>query len=402
MIAIVGAGLAGLACALALHRRGREFLVLEASDSVGGRQKTTRTGGFTLDHGFQVVLDSYQSVREVADVPSLRPKRFESGALVFPGGRQSYLCSPFENPAAACFSPALPLADKLRLALLGVETLSTPDARLLSRCAGTADTTVLEFLARRGFNTESIDCFFRPFFGGVLLDEELCSSAGLFLYYLKKFATGHAWLPERGIQALPESIASQLPPGSVRTGARVAALSGKTITLDTGETITPEKTVLAVDEPSLCRLLGVEPPAPARSVAVVYFKSRESLYPHRCIALPPGRGRTVRHFVQLTNIAPSFAPSGWRLVSATILGGSVSDAAARAAAEIAEFFPSAARCLEHLETIHVPYAVPAQPPGFAAKEPPALPPDVHACGDWRNGASIESAIRSGLDLAKDL
>ena len=402
MIAIVGAGLAGLACALVLHRRGRKFLVLEASDSVGGRQKTTRMGGFTLDHGFQVVLDSYQSVREVADIPSLRPQRFTSGALIFPNHRPEYFCSPLEDPAAACLSPALPLADKLRLALLGIRALAAPDARLQVRCAGPRDTSTLEFLERRRFGPQSIECFFRPFFGGVLLDDELSTSAGLFLYYLKKFATGRAWIPERGIQALPESIAAQLPRGSVRTGARVAALSGKTITLDTGETITPEKTVLAVDEPSLRSLLGLEPTAPGRSVSVAYFKSRESLYPRRCIALPPGRGRAVRHFVQTTNIAPAFAPQGWHLVSATILGTPAPDAAASAAAEIDEFFPQAASSLEHLETIHVPYAVPVQPPGFAAKETPALPSDVHACGDWRNGASIESAIRSGLDLAKNL
>ena len=39
-IVIVGAGLAGLSCAVPLHRNGREVLLLEASSRVGGRVQT--------------------------------------------------------------------------------------------------------------------------------------------------------------------------------------------------------------------------------------------------------------------------------------------------------------------------------------------------------------------------
>ena len=406
MIAIVGGGLAGLACAQELHLAGKEFVLFEAAPCVGGRQRTSRRDGFILDHGFQVVLSSYDAVSSLCDTAALRPCWFESGALLHDGKKLTHLASPLENPLTALFSSALSIADKLRLALLGAELLLTPARTLLARCASPQDVSTTAYLKQRGFSEAFFTRFAQPFFGGVLLDNGLESSAGLFLYYLKNFLTGRAWVPAEGIQALPESLAARLPSSSLRLNSRVAAISRDPggVVLENGEIFRADQIVLALDEPSLCRLLGLPSPLPARGVSVVYFKTRTSLYNRACIVLPEGAGRLVRHFVQITNIAPGFAPHGWHLISATVLdpaGRSAEELAGEAAREIAGVFPHAAGALEHLETIHVPYAVPAQPPGFAARNPfPDLPRNVYACGDWERGASIQAALRSGIETAK--
>ena len=56
-VVIVGAGVAGLACAHALHREGVPFLVLEAKDRVGGRVWTVRdvAGGGPVEAGAMMV-----------------------------------------------------------------------------------------------------------------------------------------------------------------------------------------------------------------------------------------------------------------------------------------------------------------------------------------------------------
>ena len=50
-IVIIGAGMAGIAAARALHDAGRRVIVLEARDRIGGRTFTTSVGEATVDLG---------------------------------------------------------------------------------------------------------------------------------------------------------------------------------------------------------------------------------------------------------------------------------------------------------------------------------------------------------------
>ena len=54
-VLIVGAGMAGLACAVTLHRSGVPFLLFDRDEKVGGRVQTDEIDGYRLDRGFQVL-----------------------------------------------------------------------------------------------------------------------------------------------------------------------------------------------------------------------------------------------------------------------------------------------------------------------------------------------------------
>jgi monoamine oxidase len=66
-IVIVGAGLAGLSAALALHRAGVEVTVMEASDHVGGRTRTVSAQGHLIECGAEWLGPRHVHLRRLVD-----------------------------------------------------------------------------------------------------------------------------------------------------------------------------------------------------------------------------------------------------------------------------------------------------------------------------------------------
>lgn len=64
-VAIVGAGISGLACGRELHRRGFGVTILEKSSAIGGRVATRRQQGFTFDSGAQHINPRGKSLEQV-------------------------------------------------------------------------------------------------------------------------------------------------------------------------------------------------------------------------------------------------------------------------------------------------------------------------------------------------
>ena len=81
-VVVVGAGLAGLTCALTLQEHGVSVRVLEASDGVGGRVRTDVVDGFRLDRGFQVLNPAYPMVKELVDLKALDLQKMTAGVAI--------------------------------------------------------------------------------------------------------------------------------------------------------------------------------------------------------------------------------------------------------------------------------------------------------------------------------
>ncbi len=414
-IVIVGAGLAGLVCAKVLVRRGvADVVLLEAAPASGGRVRTTITPeGFVLDHGFQVLLDSYPAVHRHLDLAALHPRLFESGSILVDGDRRWLLAHPLRHPrsfATTARADAFPLADKLRLAGLVADVMATPDRALLAQSERLSDVSTAGYLLMCGFTRDIIERFFRPFFGGVFLDDSLATSCALFRYYLKKFAAGRALIPAGGIGEIPRQLAERLPPGVLHLSTPVRALNVEAhratgVTLVSGGEIPARAVVLATDERATLGLLGAaSPPRPTVGTTVAYLFSDRPLLDRAMLVLPAGRGGLVRHFVQVTNVSPEAAPPGCHLVSATILDrhGLDDDALFRQVQEeLGAFAPVS---LEPLAIIEVPDALRRQEAGFGRTAvAPATPcANVFRAGDQTASCSINAAMESGEQAAAEL
>lgn len=411
MIVIVGAGLAGLACATRLEQAGADWLLLESSGKPGGRVATEITSdGYLLDRGFQVLLDSYPTARELLDLQALKPGYFHSGALLAGEHGLEVLLNPLMHPsgilgdlAARSFS----LTQKLALGLYGA-------ARLLAGGDGGGDgevgCTALEELRRHGLGGDILEGFLRPFFAGVFLDNDLGTDASVLRNDFRKFAFGRALLPTEGMGEIPRQLANRLPLSRQRYGSPVAEVvrSGERVTgirLATGEMVSCDALILATEEPVSRRLLGLHAGRSWSQVTTLYFTGVDPLYEGGYLVLPAGRDRLVRHFADLTNVVPSYAPEGRRLLTATVLdcgNGIDAELICRASQEITAIFPGFVSW-EFLKRVDVPEALPSQRPGFLADQSSRR----QGCNLWLAGdqvarASIDSALASGLRAADEL
>lgn len=81
-IAVVGAGISGLACAFRLQQQGHEVQVFESEREVGGRMGTTHVEGFPVDTGVNLLLANFERLHAVSEELGIADQLFDfhSGA----------------------------------------------------------------------------------------------------------------------------------------------------------------------------------------------------------------------------------------------------------------------------------------------------------------------------------
>lgn len=401
-VLIVGAGLAGLCCARRLHQKGIRFLILEASDGVGGRIRTDTVEGFRLDRGFQVFLTSYPEAARQLDFQALLLKPFLPGALIRYCGKFHELADPWRRPSAALpslFSPIGSIADKLRVARLRFRVLrGSIEDRFRD-----PETTTLQALRDSGFSDSMIDRFFRPFLGGIFLNGDLLTSSRMFQFVFRMFSLGNACLPEEGMEAIPRQLASTLPPGSIRFGAKVAHVRSNGVNLESGEELLAKKVVVATDGATAVSLLTDAEPVAWQGVTCLYFAAPKPPVERPILVLNGDGAGPINNLCVPTTVVPSYGPAGSNLVSVTVLG-TPPDAAALLAevqTQLKDWFGAKAEGWRHLRTYCIPHALPRQsPPALAVVERTVrTSADVYVCGDHRDNASINGAMVSGRRCA---
>ena len=391
-VVVVGAGLAGLACARHLSRAGVEVAVLEAADAVGGRVRTDVVDGMLLDRGFQVHNTGYPEAQRVLDHAALDLQDFAAGALVRFGDRLHKVGDPRRTPtwtAATVLSPIGSLQDKVLIGRLAAGAALHSADTLLAR----PETTTYDALRARGLSDTVIDRFFRPFLSGIFLETELATSSRLFDLIWRSFTRGTQCVPARGMGAIPAQLAAGL---DVRLSTPVEAVAAGEVRA-AGEILYPRAVVVAAAAPAAGRLLpGMDVPA-SRSVTTHYHLAPEPPVGEKAIVLDGEGGGPVANTVVLTNAAPSYAP-GRHLVASSVVTGDASEPAVRA--HLSRLYGVDTSRWEAVAAYAIRHALPSQaPPMGRFRKAVRLEPGLYVCGDHRDSASIQGALVSGRRAA---
>ncbi|GID31060.1 NAD(P)/FAD-dependent oxidoreductase [Paractinoplanes brasiliensis] len=399
-VVIVGGGLAGLSAARRLDRAGVEWLLVEASDRIGGRVTTDVVDGWHFDRGFQVINTAYPRLPALVDIDALDLRYFTPGVLVRRGGELHRLENPVREPLAAAqtlTSGVGTLSDRLKFAALATKCATLPASRLLEA----RETTTQEMLRKAGLSHRMIEEVMRPFLSGVFGDRSLDTSSHVFAMILRSFARGRMGVPAAGMAALPAAIAGPLPYPQLLIGARTLSIAPGMVVTEGGE-LRCRAVIVATDPVSASELLPQLPRPDMHGLTTFYFGSDRAPIDEPILLLDGDRREIVANTIVLSNAAPEYAPSGKSLIAASVVGVSAPSSASETVirVELSRLYGVPTDDWELLEVVSIPHALPsARVPQSNLRKPVDLGEGLFVAGDHRDSPSIQGALAGGWRTA---
>ncbi len=406
---VIGAGLAGLRCAVRLAQAGRDVVVLEAADAVGGRQRTDAVDGFLLDRGFQVLNPAYPAVRRWVDVDALDLRRFPVAVRVRREDGSATLSHPLRHPTgllATLRSGLVPPRDAVALARWITPALLQPRAVISG-----PDRPLRESWDRVGLQGPLRFEVLEPFLAGVIADDAGDTSDAFVKLLVRMFALGSPGVPAAGIGALPAQLARTAEAAGVgiRLGMRVVGVrprggtAGGAVEVDVAgsDPLRAAAVVVAVGPDVVAGLLDVPRPA-TRGLQTWWFVTDAAPTASAMLAVDGRRRGPIVNTAVMSNAAPSYAAAGRHLVQGTCLlpSGGESATEDEVRRQLAEIWDADTRAWQLLRRDDIVDALPEQPAPLRVVSEARVADGVYVAGDHRDTASIQGALVSGDRVAR--
>ena len=370
-VAVIGAGLAGLSAALTLQEAGREVVIYDGSDRVGGRVATDYIDGFTLDRGFQLINAKYPELLRLGVVDELDFIFAQRTIDVCVGEKRIALGDPRSNPFASLNPATGTLIQKLGL------------VAYLLRSAD-AEKSVEEELSHLGNLYSRV---LKPFLSGVFLTSPASVNAVIGKGLITSFISGKPGLPRKGVGALPAALAARIQ--KIELNHRIDSLSQ----------FDNQQVIVATDLTTAAQLLDIaNVPKLAGSTTWYYEVPQELTGSARLLIDGEHRGPVVNSIV-LSNLISTYAPDGKSLLASTTLD-----------------FASESEVRRHLAlmwgahtggwSLIAKYDIPKSLPIFAIGNQSAalsqFSNNIYVAGDYRTAPSQNGALLSGRLAAQEL
>ena len=398
-VLIIGAGMAGLTCAVTLHRANIPFLIFDRGNEVGGRVRTDEVDGYRLDRGFQVLLTAYPEAQRFLDYKKLDLQRCYPGSKVWYENRFYRVADPFRHPMdgfRSIFTPIGSFTDKLRVGMMRMGLLSSRS--MPDNCS------TINALGNMGFGHSMIDRFWKPFMRGVFLENELSTTIRKFEETFRFFSKGDTVLPKNGIGEIPHQLAGQIPNDHILLETEISKVGSNSVESSDGTKWEGTAVVLATEDYHANQLLGLgKEQAEWNSVDCLYFSlSIDDLPSDEPILYLDGTGNGPINNLTFVSTLCDCAPVDRALASVSVIGKKeldMEEIAKQAKNQLTEWFGKKAEGWKYLKGYRIHQAVPS------SRTPPSPKPaltEVYRCGDYFGLPSIDSAMKSGRLTAKHI
>ena len=388
-VLVVGAGLAGLRAAQVLNDAGRDVILVDAADRVGGRLRSTTIDGFVLDEGFQLINPGYpelvaSGVLQDFDLRSFAPVvRFNDGAATYEVG------DPRSDPRLLLRSlhhPDLSFVDALKIGfMLAVLRFSSVD-----KIVQGPDLSTRDALLRNRLSPRVIDGVLAPFLRGTLLDDELATSWHYSALVLKSFTRGLPGTHPRGVAALGDAFAASLTRTTVRLDEPALNVSSTGVETSRGR-YSARAVIVATDASAAHRLTGVSDPG--WHAQTTWWWSLPEQHDATQLRIDTRR-RFLSSALDVSSVARERAPRGRSLVGACANGVCDASHDDGVRGDVARLYGAATSDVELVTRQVVAHALPVL----------EMPLDLHrrqerdgviVAGDYLQTPSIQGALVSG-------
>ena len=369
-VVVVGAGLAGLTCAIYLQRRGASVTVLESSDRVGGRVKTDSVNGFLFDHGFQVINPNYSEIKRLNALSGLEFSEVFNNLRIFEesGEVKIGLSHLAKTLSIGSFSEKIAfakfLASNTREKKLGDSALKFQNiyARALS-----------------------------PFLRGVFLTNPDLIRADIAREIIRSFILGRPGIPQSGVGEFSKKLALEV--SDVRFNSQVDEVKQGSVHGNFGR-LDCDEIVLATDLTTAAQMLDLGEIPKTLSSTTWYHATSDELVDDNYLALDP-KSPIVNSLV-ISKVSRDYAPAGINLISSTTLAP-ISESEVRK--ELSRFWKCDTRNWDLAARYEIKQSLPFRTDLDQLNRSPKISNGIYIAGDHRSVPSQNGAMRSGRQAA---
>lgn len=398
LIHIVGGGISGLICAIELEKEGYNPVIIEKENQVGGRLRTSQFNGQILDHGFQVLLTAYPAAKRYLNYDKLNLKEFLPGAVILKNGLNYSLGDPLRHFSFLNSTLSFPFANHHDF-YLTAKLAARLRFKSVNKIFGSESKSSIQFLKEFGFTDDFIRHFFRPFLGGIFLENELNTSSRMLEFVLKMFIEGKAAIPAGGIQEIARQLVSRLKSTTFLMNTQVSDIEDGVIVLSDGRQLKSDFTIVA-SEPTLLIKGNKINPTNWRKCTNLYFNVNKSQFKKPILGLVADESALTNNLHFVNDTIPG-QPN--HLLSVTVVKNhalTMKELVQQVAGEITYYFPEGQ--LKFLKSFEIMKALPANTPFLYAPDPAQIQISerIFLTGDFLSNPSLNGAMESGRSTAE--